>query len=491
MLKIKRKGLFILAAIAVKCSFFLIISIIRPGSEVDNLKFYNVTGDSQDYIQPVENLLQYGEFRTDSGDYALRTPGYAPIYLTLRNALPKKGALNMMLFVQVILSGMSCFFLALLAGKLISSKPIFYGVFFLYTMSIYVSIWDSFLLTESLASSFIIFSIYFFVKANDTMRVQHYFLSGLFLTWCIFLRPFMVPILVLLIIYLLVRKLDGPKNFKKRTLVAFLLPFILIQSFWILRNYIVLEKFVPLQTRVTYNDQEILDKGQSVTIAISDFTRSYGGDHCYWYPKGASYWFTHKESIFNSQPGRLFPKALFTDSLDLEDLQRVKSLYLRADSSSVPEKERMQNEILATLKAFQTNYKVEHKFHYYVGSRLRHLKEFIFHTGVYNIPLRAYRDQNIIEKLVKGSFSLLYGATMIIGILGSIYFVLFMFDLRSLRTYIFIIPLYIILLFPIVFKVHEFRFSTLSYPFFLITMVYSIERILNFLKYRSSKMRDR
>lgn len=145
-------------------------------------------------------------------------------------------------------------------------------------------------------------------------------------------------------------------------------------------------------------------------------------------------------------------------------------MYIQIESKSLsPEKEsEYKNNIYSTLKTFHENYKTEQPLHFYVTSRFIHLKDFILHTGVYNIPFPPYEQQNIVQKSAKLFYFFIYLFVFIGGGISSLYFLIKNLKKDVFKFTFFSIPFYIIFLFPFVLKVHEFRFNTLSYPFLLV-----------------------
>ena len=112
-----------------------------------------------------------------------------------------------------------------------------------------------------------------------------------------------------------------------------------------------------------------------------------------------------------------------------------------------------------------------------ITSRLIHLKEFLFHNGVYNIPFTIWENQKNYHKVIKSFYAILYLSVIVLGIIG-ITFIIIIKNKHLELWLIGIIPLYIIGLFPILLKVHEYRFNVLAYPFLVI---FSIALLNHFL----------
>ena len=442
--------------------------------------YFFLAGDSKEYIDPVENLLKTGEHKTADGSYAKRTPGYTPVYLMYRLFLDKPWALNITLFFQVILSAISCYILALLASSVFKSPKLFFWTFWLYTISTYVSIWDNYVLTESFATSSLIFCLYalhLFVKEKNWKWLLF---SGLMLTWCVFLRPYMAPFLGLLSLFIFLNTHKSLKTISV-SLLVFLSPMIISEISWVARNYRVMKEFVPLQSNVSYNDKEAFNSDNDIKPHIADFVKAFGGDLTWWNPRGESYWFFNGD-VETSR--NIFPSIIFNDSLNFERLKEVKRLCIEGGSNSLSKNQLATNKekIRTELKSFHDTYVNEHPIHFLFVSRLIHIKNFVFHSGVYNIPFEVYEKQTVPEKLTKTFYALLYLFTMTLGWGFLIIFLSGNIKPDSLKLYFMLIPVWIIILFPIVFKTHEYRFSTLSYPFLLVMMCLGMLKLIDIAK---------
>ncbi len=477
---VKESWYLILVAIVVKALCFFLFAFLTSPEAFWQGTFYVIRGDARDYLEPVNNLMKYGEHRTSSGFYSIRMPGYTPVFLFFRFITSEVWAVNFTLFTQVIFSGLSCYVLALISFKLFNSKKIFFTTFILYTISTYVSIWDNFILAESFALSSMIFSFYLLLVAMEKQHLGLLFASGSFLIWCFFLRPFMIPlVLPYCLILLIADKKNTSMKRRSKNILIFLIPLIVAEGSWVLRNYLVLNEIVFTQTRISYNDGDSnsLDKGLSSKLYVGEFSSSFGGDHTFWNPRGTTYWF------FNNSATKFdFPKELFNDTLTPELLLSVKEMCIKSESNLLTEGEKKayDMQIKETLSNFMDTYKKEHPFHYYVTSRLIHLERFIFHSGVYNLPFPAFEQQTILQKCVKAFYSILYLTTFTFGLIACL-FLLWLNRKRIVYLTFFLIPVYLVLLLPMVYKEHEYRFTALAYPGLVVALAYGIIKTKDFL----------
>ncbi len=116
-------------------------------------------GDMMTYIQPVESLLAHQGFQTD-----VRMPAYPGIYLFFRLFTSQAVACNLVILLQVVVSALSVYVLGLCAVYLFKTDRAFYWAYFIYLFSTFVSVFDGYFLTESLAASASIFFLYCWLR---------------------------------------------------------------------------------------------------------------------------------------------------------------------------------------------------------------------------------------------------------------------------------------------------------------------------------------
>lgn len=473
-MKMGSARLYIPVAIVVKLILFIAFVQLRSPVAFQDAELYQLQGDSFEYIALVENLLEHGEYRTDEGAFAVRMPGYAPVYLFYRLALPQQFALNATLITQVVLSGISCYALALIAGVLFGSLRMFKLVFWTYAISTYVSIWALFLLTESFATSSMVIGTWFLVKAHRERRKKDVLIAGVMIGWCIFLRPFMLPVLGLYAWSILL--VGGWPSWRERIVYTalFVAPFLVCDAAWLMRNRILLEEWIPLQSRVTYNDSGSFSDGTDLRTSVCDLTRTLGIDHAWWNEREATYWFLNADATLYDRE-ELEP--LLTNGRTFKDIEELRAACVALEqtgdtSLAVQGKKQV---VIAELQDLHDDYKAAHPWHYQVTARLRHLQRFMLHTGVYNLPFPRYEDQNMLQRSIKVFYAALYFFAMVFGAIVCVILMIRSFSLRDIRTYVLAVPVYLMLFFPFVLKMHEFRFNTLCYPVFMMCACYALD----------------
>jgi hypothetical protein len=188
-------------AIFVKVFYLLLIIFLsRPEAFQYPVQLWTITGDFSDYTEPVERLISEGKYYFGDNNFAGRMPGYTLLLLPLRWIFDAHQALNAVLILQAILSGISCYWLMLIFYRWTGRTVASILVFFAYLLSFYVSAFDGVILTESPAVFCLIgigFSFTGYVKDLGN-ELKWAAIAGFFLCWLIFLRPFYIPFCIVL-----------------------------------------------------------------------------------------------------------------------------------------------------------------------------------------------------------------------------------------------------------------------------------------------------
>ncbi|MFI5140261.1 MAG: hypothetical protein ACHQIM_20750, partial [Sphingobacteriales bacterium] len=181
---------FICIAFAFKLFFFAahLQSVTPKGA------LYELRGDALDYVNYAENVYKTGEhFIGDGGQKLLSTrmPGLEFVYLPLRVFFSQHNTLLLIIFIQLVLSALSTYYLALLAYRLFKHIGYFYFTFIVFSISSYVAAYDGTFYTESLSTSLLIFSSYILFTADKEKGLFRFFIAGLMMAMVIFFRPYM------------------------------------------------------------------------------------------------------------------------------------------------------------------------------------------------------------------------------------------------------------------------------------------------------------
>src|SRR3989338_1833533 len=487
---------WIVSAIIIKLTFSIIfITIHQHGHSIN--KFYGrFGGDSSEYIGSIENFIKQGHYITNPQDIRTSTrrmPGYGAVYYFPRLLFTQANALNILIILQILLSAVSVYYLALTAYLIFQKKTIFYITFFLYVFSTFVSIFDDTVLTESFSTSSLIFAFYFLIKTLNTNSKKPLFFSGLFLSWCVFMKPYFILFFPLFVIVLLSNYFfKQPKQLLRLTfinLIIFISSFSILESLWIFRNYKIYHYFVPLAYVDTSLETTVSKLAPFALIigsrgSLYNFIQIIGGRWTQWNPKSEGCWvegFGHTADYWNPiyelPKNNPFPNFIYTSKYNFNSLVNMRKIYLMAHdiNLSIPEREKYEKMVTSILKDYTNSFIKEHPFHYYVTARLRHIYLFLFHSGTYNLLPVSFNKMTFTEKIIKIIFSLLYLFIIIGGLLGII---LILFKKCNILTVsLCIMPLYFIVLFAMILRNPTYRFFVPAYPFMVVLSSHILSRL--------------
>ncbi|NLD46191.1 MAG: glycosyltransferase family 39 protein [Clostridiaceae bacterium] len=213
-----------------------------------------LTGDAYNYDVMVKQFLDngflgYDYFHNKSGEpNALITPGY-PLFLSsiyIIFGYKSHSPLFEVRLIQIVLASLTSGLLYLVSKKLFKSMAIAALSSVLYSIYL-VAIWvPTLLLTETLYT--FLFILYFIVQiyAVESESVIINSLAGILFALSVLVRPAMAPLIVLPYLFYYMET----KNIK--LLKAFIYNvsgFILVMSFWWIRNLIVLKRLVLFATQ--------------------------------------------------------------------------------------------------------------------------------------------------------------------------------------------------------------------------------------------------
>jgi len=138
----------------------------------------------------------------------MRTPVYPLIYM-LSEVICVQFPFRVLFVIQLVSFYISIFYMYKLCGLLINSRTIRFVVTLFYACSPNFILWTTIMLTESLSVSLLIIFCYTVIHSYKTGVKQYAAYNFLLLATLVFLRPifiFLVPIVLLLWLYVLVRE---------------------------------------------------------------------------------------------------------------------------------------------------------------------------------------------------------------------------------------------------------------------------------------------
>lgn len=472
-----RFAIWLCIAFAIKALFFT-LKLAQYENPVTFYPTFILNGwDSKSYIDPIENLINNGAYVDD-----YRMPGYGWLYYLLRLFLTQSNALNLLGVIQLILSAISVYVLALLAQRISKRQSLFYLVFFLYLISTFVSIFDVYLLTESFSTSALIFSTWFlldFEKGNKRLLY-----AGLFLTWVVFLKPVMAPLFLFFGIYVLFKNRNFTRkitNYNWKYLFIFILPFIVLDGAWTMRNYNKYKSFYPLTKSMYYTEIE-----ESYLAALFRFMNAFGGSIVFWEPQSEITFLKPLSPLIQSKGSVRLPDYIYTSRFTEDSLLVLRKYIQQVESDSILEEQRakLNYRLISKLNSYTLSIQQEKPFLYYVSSRFRVLKTFFVHSGTYNLFNKSSVQLTHFEFVIKIAYSLLYVFVVLFGFGGIFY--CFIRERRN-REFLFIavMGLYLAIIFPLGLKLDESRYFVSAYPFFLLLATFMALKSVDFIRQKA------
>ena len=372
------------------------------------------------FLLPVDRYFEEGHYAyVDDRPYAGRMPGYAAPYFLLRSFTDKNSALVILILLQVILAAISVYFLALLAFKLSRSKRVFYLTLLFYGTSLYYLRYDFCSITESPSTALFILFLYQLFSYWEDERWMRLIWAGFFITWAIFLRPFLGYLLVPIGVLLLFKGFQGERTFWRKLRPAFLfcLPFLLIEGAWVTRNYQALGKFIPIETPM----YESYGKTYSKTwLAIRSLAASMDVESAYFEP-GLAQWFrasSDKEAAAFNMPDAWFEGVSF----NRDSLEALRHLYHRyKDEPDSKAYLQLEAQIVPIAERYITQVKAAQPMKYHIWNRLENVRRRVLTSGSSYLILPSFDKMNPFQKFLKLYASACYYLVMILGSIGMVY----------------------------------------------------------------------
>jgi hypothetical protein len=438
--------IWLLLGVAIKLTLYALI-IAKSADHA----LYQESGDSYSYLLPAENLLHNGDyivFPDQQPSRAMRMPAYSLTYLVFRIFLAESWAKTALVLLQVIVGGLSVALLARVAFALVGSRFVFFLVFGAYAVSPTVSFWDYFIRPDGLAASSLVFCVYFLTRPTLHMEGRGVFIAGLMFAYSVFLRPFLVGLLLPFGAFIWSGASPRRASERARFILLFLAPLATSEAAWMGRNYAHLQRLVPLQLDIAAGAE-----ASEASQAARRWVTSFGGSLADWKMGTIAAW-------LSTAPDRTpppVPAAVSTSECDVATMSEGRyylDLYRRSTDPYL--RRDFERRAASIFERCRLSYIKERPFDHRIGSRLRLL-------------LRLLRPEwpSSNARTVAGRFWLLGlevldWAVAILGTLG----VGLLFAKGSRQGMLTaVIPVYIVVVFVMAVGHTERRYLASAYPF--------------------------
>lgn len=445
-------------------SVFYLIHLSKCNNPERFIGIANYSGDASSYITPIDNFIKDGDYYFESAK-AGRMPYLGLVYLPFRLLFSKPIALGILVVLQILMESIAIYYMARLCEHLFQDAKTFWLFIFLSSVSLNTTIFDYAILSESFGISFLCFFVYhYYVLLTGNRNSKQLIITGFFFALTVLFKPYFSLLLVLVWAEIIwndrfnFRKLFLKKIVKQSLLIV--LPLIIINAPWTIRNYMIFNKFIPFQQDIYagYNYSPADD-------ACRTFIQTIGESYLFWDKRSAGSYFKYN----NPYPcDYKFPERIFAPGLTMYQIDDARQTYM--DYQKNPS-DSLEKQTIIKFNKLSETYKTEHPFFYYLGTPLILCKNFLINSGSYYLPIeKKTKCYYSYQWAIKLSQSLMYYLCLIFGFAG----IGIMLFVKPKSFIIFSIPVYLILFFPLILKRTEFRYFAPSYPFLLIGLTYII-----------------
>lgn len=425
------------------------------------------SGDTFSYLGAIDNLIATGEYffwiTEDKKVYAGRMPHYGAIYFLLRQVFPQSGAYDAYVILQIFADSLATIVFAFLCFEIYRKKSAFWLGFLVHLGSLTFILLSLQLWTESLSLSFMVFFAFFSHRFWVESKWKNAVWASVFLALMTSLKPYFVLLypIFFLSVWINLKKhkpqFDWKTFFANTYRTALLgLPLLVLLAPWIVRNFVVLDRFIPTQQDfyAGYNYGK-------AHLAFVDFVSSWGASSVPWDANDAGCYFLIEKGKTCEY---VIPDYAFTNGYSRDEVERVRQEFLKLQVNYSPE---FDERVAAEFENLTRIYRQEQPFMYQIGARFLYFKKLFFSAYRYNFPLWKNSDyywifQNIFKSAQNGIHFLLlfFGAVSLLNLAIK----------RKISFTFVIIPL-LIAIFFIELRTTERRYVEPVYIFLLIGLV--------------------
>jgi hypothetical protein len=447
----------------------------------DHFRFYDEAADTPYYLQPIENLLQIGSyvaFPDQPLTRAGRMPGYGATYLVFRIFSSPPTAKTLLVCLQVLVSGLSAYYFALTALRLLRRRSAFFIGLTLYTTALFVVDWDYRLLTESLAASSVIFFFYELVRYGDQRRRRHLLRAGFWFAYLVFLRPFAAPLALATLPFLWPRGARGRQALARMVadLAIVVALFAVADLAWIVRNQRIFGRIIPTQVTGTagYN----YSPAQLAQFAWLQAL----GQNLAPLPQNLAAWFRPRIGFAHDR--FVLPAYVLTTRCSRTDIERARDRWDVAIYDPHPAlAEPADREVTEILTRCRESFRQERPLQYYLLSPLRLARAFFIHSGP-TLSLPPF--STIVRRPLLLALKLFAAGSYIVILVSGLIGLGLVVRRRSWLVLSAATPFFLVaLLFPFVLRAPELRYLVTGYPGLCLLAVVALQALLVRMRERS------
>lgn len=430
---------------------------LSPDVHISPLSIY--AGDTFSYIGAMENYVTEGSYYFDNGVekvYTGRVPHYAVTYYLFRMAFDERTSMDLVVALQLIFECISIYFLALILYRITRNVYAFGAVLLLGVVASNATAMAFMLVPESFSCSLLIFALYFYVVYREERKMRDLVALAVMLGLLTTMKSYFV------LLYAFVGWeiwAYGKYNMllAVRPAVVLAAPLLLLLAPWVIRNYRVEHRFIPLQVNVYagYNYK-------AADLAFRRYLRAWGGDFVLWEPKHAGCYFMPDPTIACTF---VLPEYVYTARYGAKEVESIRQRFIQFHKQYTPA---MDSALTREFDLMAEDYREEKPFRFYFVSPLLLAKQFVIHSGSYYLPIYSNSPcYHPVQMGVKVVESLVYVLGVFVGIPG-----LALMSWRRKGVLFGVLPWILIILFPVVLGFAEARYIRTVEPVFYLGVVY-------------------
>jgi len=350
-------------------------------------RFHAEAPDTVHYLQAIENLLARGwyvVYPQEPLTQAGRMPGYGFTYLLFRLVSGPEIAKTLLVCLQVLVSGLSVYYFGLIMLMLTRRRSAFYLSLALYGTALFVADWDYRLMTESLATSSIIFYFYHLLVHREEGRRRHLLFASFWFAYLVFLRPFAAPLILTAVPLLWPAGQPWRAALPRvaRDLAIVVSIFAAADAVWVARNHRRFGRVIPLQANA-FGGYHYSAADQALFQWLSTV-----GENPVTEPRNLISWFRPWTGL--PIDGFAVPSRILTSRCSREDIERARTFYgIASNAPPGPARDAADGGVVEILDRCRHSFRQEQPFRYHVVAPLRFAKFLFVHAGP-TLPLPPF-----------------------------------------------------------------------------------------------------
>lgn len=429
MLKDKKIEITVLLAtllVKVVCYFLFIHGASK---NITFSSFFIQSPDHGEYVQPIDNFIEYGNYSlSPTGEpYAGRLPGFVFPYIVFRFFF-SESASNFLLGLFML--AFSLYVMYLLANRLrqmqIHYLLIFGAIIGLEVLPYYWS-WNWTLHPMWLSGACVIAAICFLLKWMDSGNTRHLAVAGFYLAWLFMMRGYTFLFMPFVGVVLCVKWYRAKEAFSKLVaqVLIFTTPFLVFETAWIIRNYVSLARFIPLQTAFVpggnnqYSEYGYYSATKYSMMELRKLIDCWGGDN-FWYFKGADMkWFMDSA---DATPAKAQFKQVVLDAIPDSMLTRLKHdvLYSYSIKLTTSAHDSIEALIVSKSHLLREQFLSKAKLYHVFVAPANRIKNLVLKNPVQDWPGPSFANSSLLQKLIRLASLTLYAITLLLFVVLSL-----------------------------------------------------------------------